>query len=160
MGGQAGGRLPGPFLPFANADAERHLREIAHALDTLNADGMSTCSPATATGGWTRLLAPVLDELNRRKAVVYTHPATADRCRNLLPEIPATVIEFGIYMSRTITDIIFSGRSIGAYDAQFIFRTPAERYRSLRERLVRLPVQNPAMQKCALRGAERIDALY
>jgi predicted TIM-barrel fold metal-dependent hydrolase len=146
---------PGRFGSFATVpmpDVDGTLREIAHALDTLNADGV--CLLTSYGDRWLghASFAPVLDELNRRKAVVYTHPATADCCRNLLPEIPATVIEFGTDTSRTITDIIFSGTANRCRDAQFIFSHAGGTIPFLSERLVRLPVQNPAMQKRVPRG--------
>jgi hypothetical protein len=31
---------------------------------------------------------PVMEELNPRKVVVYSHPGAADCCRNLVPGIP------------------------------------------------------------------------
>ena len=38
---------------------------------------------------------PLFEELNRRKAVVYTHPMSADCCGNLLmPDVDDSVIEF------------------------------------------------------------------
>jgi len=83
---------------------------------------------------------------------VYTHPATADCCRNLLPGVPDTVIEFGTDTSRTITDIVFSGTADRCRDAQFIFSHAGGTLPFLTERLVRLPVQNPAMQARVPRG--------
>jgi predicted TIM-barrel fold metal-dependent hydrolase len=133
-------------------DVDGTLREIAYAFDTLKADGI--CLLTSYGDRWLGhpSFTPVLDELNRRHAVVYTHPATADCCRNLLPEIPATVIEFGTDTSRTITDIVFSGSADRCRDTQFIFSHAGGTIPFLTERLVRLPVQNPAMQTRVPRG--------
>jgi len=56
-------------MPMPHVDATLH--EIAYALDTLKADGIA-CSRATVTSGWAIPLSAVMEELNRRQAVVYT----------------------------------------------------------------------------------------
>lgn len=133
-------------------DVDGALREVEYALDTLKADGV--CLLTSYGDRWLghASFAPLLNELNRRKAVVYTHPATADCCRNLLPGVPDTVIEFGTDTSRTITDIVFSGTADRCRDAQFIFSHAGGTLPYLTERLVRLPVQNAAMQARVPRG--------
>src|SRR5438093_8580208 len=110
---------PGRFGVFAALplpDIDGSLREIEYAFDTLKADGicMFTAYQDKATGMEDRFLghamfAPVHQELNRRKAVVYTHPKDADCCGSLVPEIPATTIEWGTNTTRTIASLIFSG---------------------------------------------------
>ena len=45
--------------------------------------------------------ADVFRELNRRKAVVYTHAQVADCCQNLVPGISDTTIEYNTDTSRT-----------------------------------------------------------
>jgi predicted TIM-barrel fold metal-dependent hydrolase len=142
----------GSFATMPLPDVDGTLREIEYALDTLKADGV--CLLTSYGDRWLGhpSFAPVMDELNRRKVVVYTHPATADCCTNLLPGIPATVVEFGTDTSRTIADIVFSGTADRCRDAQFIFSHAGGTVPFLTERLVRLPVQNPAMQKRVPRG--------
>lgn len=146
---------PGRFGSFATLpmpDVDGTLREIEYALDTLKADGV--CLLTSYNDRWLghASFAPILDELNRRRAVVYTHPATADCCRNLLPGVPDTVIEFGTDTSRTITDLVFSGTADRCRDAQFVFSHAGGTVPFLAERLVRLPVQNPAVQTRVPRG--------
>jgi predicted TIM-barrel fold metal-dependent hydrolase len=78
---------PGRFrnfavLPWPNADAS--LREIAYSLDTLKADGIGMLTNYGDKWFGDPYFAPVFEELNRRKAVVYTHPTSANCCRNAL----------------------------------------------------------------------------
>jgi predicted TIM-barrel fold metal-dependent hydrolase len=52
---------------------------------------------------------PVWQELNRRKATVYTHPTDANCCVNLVRGIEPALIEFGTDTTRSIFSVIFSG---------------------------------------------------
>ena len=146
---------PGRFGSFATLplpDVDGTLREIEYALDTLKADGV--CLLTSYGDRWLGhpSFAPVMDELNRRRAVVYTHPTTAECCRNLIADVPPTIVEFGTDTSRTITDIVFSGTAARCPDAQFIFSHAGGTLPFLTERLTRLPVQNPAMKARVPRG--------
>lgn len=136
----------GSFATMPLPDVDGSLREIEYALDTLKADGV--CLLTSYGDRWLGhpSFAPVMNELNRRRAVVYTHPTTAACCTNLVADVPPTVIEFGTDTSRTITDILFSGTAARCPDAQFIFSHAGGTLPFLTERLTRLPVQNPAMQ--------------
>jgi predicted TIM-barrel fold metal-dependent hydrolase len=108
---------PGRFGSFASipmADPEGALREMAYALDTLKADGISVRSNYGDKWLGNAAFIPVYEELNRRKAVVFSHPTTANCCGNLgLVEngVPneAAMLEFGFDTTRTIADLIFSG---------------------------------------------------
>ena len=65
--------------------------------------------------------APIWEELNRRKATVYTHPTGANCCVNLVEGVPETVVEYGADTTRTIASLIFSGTSQRYKDINFIF---------------------------------------
>jgi predicted TIM-barrel fold metal-dependent hydrolase len=82
-----------------------------------------------------------MDELSRRKAVVYVHPTAPDCCRNLLPGVPDWVIEFPADTARTITSLLFSGTVARCRDIRFVFAHVGGILPLVTEHLVRaLPV--------------------
>jgi predicted TIM-barrel fold metal-dependent hydrolase len=115
---------PGRFGVFAMLPmpyVDESLTALTYALDTLHADGIGMM---TSYGdkwlGYTEFQ-PVFDELNRRKAVVYTHPTGPNCCVNLVRGVPEAAIEYGADTTRTIVNLIFSGASQRYGDISFIF---------------------------------------
>lgn len=116
-------QYPGRFGSFAALpmpDVAATLDEIAYAFDVLHADGVLMF---TSYAKWLGdpSMDPVLAELNRRKAVVYTHPAANQCCVNLVPGIPDPIIEYGTDTTRAIATMVFSGASRRYPDIRFIF---------------------------------------
>src|SRR3984957_11243913 len=124
------------ILPGPNVDAS--LREIEYSLDTLKADGIGMLTNYGDKWFGDPYFAPIFEELNRRKAVVYTHPTSANCCRNALAGIPDTIVEYGTDTSRAITRTVFSGTSLRYPDIRFIFSHAGGTMPFLIERLVNL----------------------
>ncbi|MGH7091318.1 MAG: amidohydrolase family protein, partial [Stellaceae bacterium] len=115
---------PGRYGFFAAVplpDIEGTLAEIGYALDTLKADGIGLFTSYGDTHLGDARFAPVFEELNRRKAVVYTHPRRPDCCANLVPEISEAIIEYGTDTTRTIASLVFSGTATRSPDITFLF---------------------------------------
>jgi predicted TIM-barrel fold metal-dependent hydrolase len=91
-------------LPLPDVDAS--LREIEYAFDTLKADGVGLLTSYGTIWLGDPALQPVFDELNRRNAVVYTHPTDATCCHTLLPNTSAATVEWQTDTSRAIFNVI------------------------------------------------------
>ena len=111
----------GMFAVVPMPDVEGTLREIEYALDTLKADGIGFFTSYGDKHLGDAAFAPVMAELNRRKAVVYTHPRRPDCCANLVPEISEAIIEYGTDTTRTIASLVFSGTASRCPDISFLF---------------------------------------
>jgi predicted TIM-barrel fold metal-dependent hydrolase len=111
----------GSFATLPLPDVEGSIKEAAYALDTLQADGVHMWTSYGDKWLGHPSFTPLLEELNRRKAVVYTHPTTAACCGALVPEAPVAMIEYGTDTTRTIASLVFSGATNRFPDIRWIF---------------------------------------
>jgi predicted TIM-barrel fold metal-dependent hydrolase len=128
--------LPMPYV-------DESLQEIAYALDTLHADGIGMMTSYGDKWLGYSEFQPVFDELNRRKAVVYTHPTTPNCCVNLARGVPVAAVDYGADTTRTIVNLIFSGASQRYADINFIFSHGGGVLTSVAERLQIQMVSTP-----------------
>jgi predicted TIM-barrel fold metal-dependent hydrolase len=115
---------PGRFGLFAILplpDVDGALREIEYALDTLKADGAGFMTSYQGKYLGDPAFAPVMDELNRRKAVVYTHPFRAECCVNLLPEGRSMGITLVNDTTFTIASVLHTGTAARCPNIRFIW---------------------------------------
>jgi predicted TIM-barrel fold metal-dependent hydrolase len=93
-------------LPLPDVDAA--LAEIAHALDVLSLDGIALLSNVDGIYPGDERFAPVWDELDRRGAYVFLHPA-APVPAPALAHHPIWLYEFPFDTTRAFADLIWSG---------------------------------------------------
>jgi predicted TIM-barrel fold metal-dependent hydrolase len=106
-------------LPFP--DVEGSLKEIEYGFDTLKADGVAVLTSYDNKTIGDKSYAPIFDELNRRKAVVYTHPLALACCGNLVEGVTPQILEYPSDTTRAIMSLIVSGTATRCPDIKFIF---------------------------------------
>jgi predicted TIM-barrel fold metal-dependent hydrolase len=111
----------GLFAPLSMLDTDATLKEIEYAFDTLKADGVNLQSNYGDKWLGDAAYKPVLDELNRRKAVAYVHPLVASCCGRLSVGAFPAVIEVPHDTTRTIVSLLLSGTFARLPDIKWLF---------------------------------------
>ena len=111
----------GLFASVPMPDVDGALSEIEYALDTLKADGIGLMTSYGDSWPGDPRFAPVLAELSRRKALAYFHPLEPNCCGNLMPGVPASVIEYPHDTARAVTSLLFNGAFARYRDIRFLF---------------------------------------
>jgi 6-methylsalicylate decarboxylase len=110
----------GMFATLPLPDVDGALREIEYAFGTLKADGACFMSSYEGKYLGDPAFAPVMDELNRRKAVCYTHPFRGGMI-NMLPDGRALGITLSTETTLTIQSILYTNTATRCPDIRFIW---------------------------------------
>jgi predicted TIM-barrel fold metal-dependent hydrolase len=102
-------------------DVAGSLAEIAYAFDVLHADGIALQTSYDDRFPGDAAFAPVFDELNRRKAVIFVHPTEPACCASLIPGVKANVAEFLFDTTRAILSFLANGTFSRHRDIRFVF---------------------------------------
>jgi len=111
----------GLFAPLSMMDIDATLKEIEYAFDTLHADGVNLQTNYGDKWLGDATYKPVLEELNRRKAVAYVHPLVASCCGRLSVGAFPAVIEVPHDTTRTVTSLLLSGSFAQQRDIKWLF---------------------------------------
>jgi predicted TIM-barrel fold metal-dependent hydrolase len=111
----------GMFAAMPLPDIDATLKEIAYAYDVLKADGVGLFTSYGDQWLGNEAFRPVMEELNRRRAVVHVHPTAANCCRNLAYGAAPGAIEYGTDTTRALIGVTFSGDTTRFPDIRFIW---------------------------------------
>jgi predicted TIM-barrel fold metal-dependent hydrolase len=111
----------GVFAPLSMMNVDVTLKEIEYVFDTLKADGINLQTNYGDKWLGDPAYKPVLEELNRRKAVIYVHPLVAACCGRLSVGAFPAVIEVPHDTTRTVTSLLLSGSFARYRDIKWIF---------------------------------------
>lgn len=140
---------PGRFGMFAALplpDIDGSLREMEYGLDELKADGIALFTSYRDKWLGDPSFDPVMEALNRRKALVYVHPEAPLCCRNLFPGMfNDAVIEYSTDTTRAIASVLFNGTAARYRDIRWIFSHGGGTVPFLLERLTRVPDSNKSL---------------
>lgn len=117
-------KYPGKFgliasLPLPNV--KDSIEEIKYASDVLHADGFAFPTNTQGVYLGDSCLDPILEELNRRKAVVILHPNEPSSVpQNVNEGLPIPAMEFLFDTTRTVTNMILKGTIRRFKDIKFV----------------------------------------
>jgi 6-methylsalicylate decarboxylase len=130
---------PGRFVLMASLpmpDLDASLKELEYALDTLKAGGAFLPTSFVDKYIGEPAFTPLLEELNRRKVTVYTHPTDAACCIGIIPKLPPNTIEYGTDTTRMIMSLIVNDVPNKFRDITWIFSHAGGTMPFLVERIV------------------------
>jgi len=138
--------FPGRFATFATLPLpaiDDSLKEIEYAYDVLGVDGF--CLMTNYGDKWPGdpAFAPVLDELDRRKAVLFFHPTTPNCCVGLIPDIAPAAMEFLFDSTRAIASLIYSGTTTRCRNIRYIFSHGGGTVPYIIDRFAGVPMKKP-----------------
>jgi 6-methylsalicylate decarboxylase len=97
----------GAFAVLPLPDVDATLAELAYALDVLGLDGVMLLSNYAGRYLGDSAFDPVLEELHRRSAVVFLHPATPPTTTT--PQLPTFLLDYVFDTTRAATSLLRHG---------------------------------------------------
>ena len=114
---------PGRFGTFATLclpDVDASLAELTYAYDQLRVDGVVLLTNYGDRYLGDPAFAPLFDELNRRKAVVFVHPNTCGCMTGIDTGVPFSSLEFPHDTTRTVVSLWSGGTLARCREVRFI----------------------------------------
>jgi len=139
----------GLFASLPMPDVEGTLHEIEYAFDTLKADGVSIITSYDDKWLGDKSFEPVFEELNRRSAVVFTHPLEPACCKNPLKGIGPQTLEYPTDTTRTILSLLTSNTGTKYPNVKFIFSHAGGTLVSIAQRVFGNQVTSESLAKPA-----------
>lgn len=109
------------FAVLPLPDVEASLREIAYVLDQLGGDGIGVFSSYGKKWLGDPTFAPIFEELDRRKALLFVHPILNGCCDRLVPGVPDTIVEYQTDTTRTIASLVLGGTTARYPNVRIVF---------------------------------------
>jgi 6-methylsalicylate decarboxylase len=147
----------GLFAALPLPDIDGSLREIEYTFDTLKADGIALWTSYLDKWPGDPAFDRVWEELNRRRAIVFFHPATPTCCRNLIPGLAISgIIEYDLDTARAAESMLVNRTPMRFPDVRFIFSHSGGALPVLAARLIDdLPRDNKNLTAAQVTGAFR-----
>ena len=124
----------GFFAALPLPDPDGSLKEVAYAYDTLKADGIGLWTSYQDKWVGDPAFWPVYEELNRRNAVVFYHPARPSCCRELPGQ--SGIIEFDVDTARAIDSLLWQGTLAKFPNVRHIFVHSGGEFPTLAARII------------------------
>jgi 6-methylsalicylate decarboxylase len=140
------------FAPLSMMDMDVTLKEIEYALDTIKANGINLQSNYGDKWLGDSMYKPVLEELNRRKAMAYVHPLVAACCGRLAMPTFGAVIEVPHDTTRTVTSLLLTGAFTRYPDIKWLFSHAGGTIPMVAGRIAAFYDQNPKAKEFAPNG--------
>ena len=144
----------GFFAALPLPDIEGSLRELEYAFDQLHANGVVLMTSYGDRWLGDPSFDPVMQELDRRGAVVYVHPGSPACCSQLMSYVPPFLTEFTQDTNRTITSLMFSGQLVRRRAIRFIFSHAGGTIPMLAGRISQLSTSVPQLAAAVPDGVE------
>ena len=131
---------PGRFAAFAALplpDVDASLREIDFAIGLPGVRGFGLMTSYGNRWPGDPVFAPVFDELDRRRAVVYFHPRSCACCSGMATDVPPAIMEYPFDTTRAITSLLYSGTFTRCPNIRFLFSHAGGVFPMLAHRIAR-----------------------